>query len=61
MKWGPYLELLTPAAFKSISLLNGEVACQYRGWINKQQLATLLLVTEAREELETARHGYPDP
>ncbi|KEF55685.1 uncharacterized protein A1O9_08435 [Exophiala aquamarina CBS 119918] len=53
VKWSSYLELLTPTSFKSVSLLNGEEASEYRGWINKQQLATLLLVTEALEELET--------
>jgi len=54
VKWSPYLELIKPTAFKEISLLSSDSASQYRSWIEKQQLATLLLVTEALEELETA-------
>jgi SAM-dependent methyltransferase len=52
IEWGADLELLTPKAFTNVALMSGESNEEYRTWISKFQLATLLQVTHALEDLE---------
>ncbi|KAH8815396.1 iterative type I polyketide synthase [Xylogone sp. PMI_703] len=50
--WNADLELLTPKALRHVQLTSDEENEQYKQWINKFQLATLLMVTDALEELK---------
>ena len=52
IKWSPYQELITPASFKNVALMGAQESSDYRIWINKHQLATLLMVVDALEELD---------
>jgi SAM-dependent methyltransferase len=52
IEWTPYLELLTSASFRTVELMSEEEDLDYKGWINKLQLASLLMVTDALDELQ---------
>ena len=52
IEWNADVELLTPKAFTHIKLTSDEANAEYRKWINRFQLATLLQVTDALEELK---------
>ncbi|KAH6699034.1 iterative type I polyketide synthase [Leptodontidium sp. MPI-SDFR-AT-0119] len=52
IEWNADLELLTSKAFTHVKLTSNEENTEYRHWINKFQLATLLKVTDALDELK---------
>lgn len=54
IEWTPHLELLAPAALSYVCLTPDGQNLEYRGWIAKLQHATLLLATDALDELERA-------
>ena len=52
IEWNADLDLLTPEVFTQVKLTSDEENTVYRHWINRFQLATLLQVTDALEELK---------
>ena len=52
LKWTPYLDLLPKSVFSKVQLIPDSDNEEYREWVEKFQIATLLLVTDALEELE---------
>ena len=51
LHWTPYLELLQMSALSGVELKTPEENEEYKIWIHKFQMATLLLLTDAFDEL----------
>lgn len=53
MSWTPHLELLTPESFQSVVPVDKEDEKDKLYWLNRFQLATILMVTDALDELQS--------
>ena len=51
VRWTPYIDLLEQSAFSNIPLTSDHENEEYKLWIKKLQITTLLLVTDAMNEL----------
>ncbi len=52
VQWKPDLDLISSSSFSDVILLTEAENVKYKRWINRFQLATLLQVTDALEELQ---------
>ncbi|KAK5957266.1 Type I Iterative PKS [Knufia fluminis] len=51
IEWTPYLELATDATFASVARTTEAEDAEYRTWVSKFQIASLLLINDALDEL----------